>query len=279
MDIDLLSRIPLFAQLSRDDLSALSNFLSHRAAPAHQTICWIGESGDDFTIVQSGKVEVVQPDESGKEISLGAIGPGGFFGELSLLDGGPRTATVRTTKDSVLLTLGRNDFLNFLERHPLASVHILCELGKRQRDMMQMLRSVKNVNEMMAERTTVGRRFADVFAATMGSWPFIIGQTIVYTLWIVANIVLVEWAKWDPYPFNLMSLVLAAVAGYAAPIIMMSQARQSAQDHIRADLEYQVNVKAHLEVMQLHRKIDRLTELLEGEAGAEKQPSPSPREA
>ena len=272
MNIELLKSIPLFAHLSQLDLAALLNLLVQKEIPAHQTVCWIGENGTELSIIQSGKVEVVQPDEQGKEMILNTIGTGGFFGELSLLDGGPRTATVRTTVDCVVLNLGRKDFLQFLIKHPVAAIHVLSELGKRQREMLHMMRSVKNVNQVMDDRQTLADRFADGFATRMGSWKFIIGQSIVYLLWIVANVFLVGKPEdWDPYPFNLLSLVLAAVAGYAAPIIMMSQHRQSEKDRIKAELEYQVNVKAHLEVMELHRKMDRLASLLEKDKQTEGQ--------
>jgi uncharacterized membrane protein len=263
VDIDLLLKIPLFARLSRDDLAALAALLNRKEVPAHQTVFWIGDSGTEFGIVQSGQVEVVRPDAEGKELTLSAIEPGGFFGELSLLDGGPRTATVRTTTDSVVLTLGRHDFLHFLEKHPAAAIHLLTELGRRQREMLEMLGSVANANRLMEKRSTSGQRFASTFAACMGSWTFIIGQTVIYALWIVFNVTRPPSEEWDPYPFGLLSLVLTAVAGYAAPIIMMSQARQSEKDRIKAELEYQVNVKAHYEVMQLHRKIDHLCGLIE----------------
>ncbi len=267
MDIELLKTIPLFAHLSPTDIAALQELLVRKEVPAHQTVCWIGERGTEMSILQSGKVDVVQPDEQGKEMILNTIGPGGFFGELSLLDGGPRTATVRTAAHCVLLSLGREAFLHFLVKHPSAAIHMLSELGKRHRDMLQMLRSVKNVNEVMEVRQTFAQRFADAFAAQMGSWKFIIGQSIIYLCWIILNVALVGRPEdWDPYPFNLLSLVLTAVAGYAAPIIMMSQARQAEKDRIKAELEYQVNVKAHLEVMALHQKIDALTALVRQDA-------------
>jgi uncharacterized membrane protein len=263
MDIELLKNIPLFSQLSREDIATLRELLVRKEVPAHQTVCWIGENGTEMSILQSGKVDVVQPDERGKEIVLSQIGPGGFFGELSLLDGGPRTATVRTAAPCVLLNLDRRAFQHFLEKHPGAAVHVLTELAARMRNMMQMLRSVKNINEEIAVRQTFAQRFADSIAKGMGSWKFIIGQTCIYVCWIIVNVILRGRPEdWDPYPFNLLSLVLTAVAGYAAPIIMMSQSRQAEKDRIKAELEYQVNVKAHVEVMALHQKIDALTEML-----------------
>jgi uncharacterized membrane protein len=263
VDVDLLTHIPLFAELGRDDLTALAALLTRHEFAAHQTLFWIGDRAEYIGVVQSGAVDVVAPDVDGKEVKLNTIGPGGFFGELSLLVGGPRTATIRTAAASIVLTLRRQDFLAFLEKHPAAAIHMLMELGQRQRDMLQRMRSVKNVNEVADSRLTFGQRFAIAFANRMGSWTFFIAQSIVYTLWIIFNVTVAAVWQFDPYPFGLLSLVLTAVAGYAAPIIMMSQARQSEKDRVRAELDYQINVKAHQEVMQLHQKVDRLATLLE----------------
>ena len=264
MDIDLLTQIPLFAKLTREELGGLADLLNRKDVPAHQTVFWIGDDGSDFYIVQVGRVQIVEPDEQGKEIILATSGAGSFFGEISLLDGGPRTATVRTLADCIFLTLNRRDFLGFLERHPIAAIHVLTVLGQRQRETLQMVRGMKNVNQVIEERQTLGQCFADWFAVWMGSWTFIIVQTILFVIWMIVNVILVESnGQWDPYPFVLLNLVLAFVSGYAAPIIMMSQNRQSDKDRIKAELDYQVNVKAHHEVMQLHRKLDQLASTVE----------------
>ncbi|OAI55167.1 hypothetical protein AYO44_00180 [Planctomycetaceae bacterium SCGC AG-212-F19] len=264
MDIDLLTHIPLFAKLTREELAGLASLLNRKDVPTNQVIFWIGDQGSDFYIVQVGRVQIVEPDEQGKEIILATSGAGSFFGELSLLDGGPRTATVRTMAECIFLTLNRHDFLTFLERHPVAAIHVLTVLGQRQRETLLMVRGMKNVNQVIEERQTLGQHFADWFAVWMGSWTFIIVQTILFVIWMIVNVILVESnGQWDPYPFILLNLVLAFLSCYAAPIIMMSQNRQSDKDRIKAELDYQVNVKAHHEVMQLHRKLDLLASMVE----------------
>src|SRR5580698_1906063 len=106
---------------------------------------------------------------------------------------------------------------------------------------------------------TVGQKVADQVAATMGSWPFIIVQTGILFVWIVLNLTaFVE--KWDPYPFILLNLALSFQAAYAAPFIMMSQNRQQDIDRKEAENDYQVNIKAELEIELLHQKIDELRE-------------------
>jgi uncharacterized membrane protein len=106
---------------------------------------------------------------------------------------------------------------------------------------------------------TVGQRVADTVAATMGSWTFIIIQSIVLLFWIVLNITAYV-QQWDPYPFILLNLALSFQAAYAAPVIMMSQNRQQDIDRESAEHDYQINIKAELEIELLHQKIDQLRE-------------------
>ena len=106
---------------------------------------------------------------------------------------------------------------------------------------------------------TVGQRVADRVAVTMGSWSFIIIQSVVLAIWIALNIT-AYIARWDPYPFILLNLVLSFQAAYAAPVIMMSQNRQQDIDRREAASDYRINVKAELEIELLHDKIDALRE-------------------
>jgi uncharacterized membrane protein len=105
----------------------------------------------------------------------------------------------------------------------------------------------------------LGAKISDTVAATVGSWPFIVIQSTLLLLWILANIL--GWIKsWDPYPFILLNLVLSFQAAYTAPIIMMSQNRQSLLDRAKAEKDYDVNLKAELEIELLHQKMDMMRE-------------------
>jgi uncharacterized membrane protein len=110
-----------------------------------------------------------------------------------------------------------------------------------------------------ARQLTAGQKIADWVAATMGSWNFIIIQSILLMVWIVLNVTaFVE--KWDPYPFILLNLALSFQAAYAAPFIMMAQNRQQDIDRKEAENDHQVNIKAELEIELLHQKLDELRE-------------------
>lgn len=107
------------------------------------------------------------------------------------------------------------------------------------------------------EPLSVGQRVADSVASVMGSWKFIIVQTVLLLVWISINLV-GEAKSWDPYPFILLNLALSFQAAYAAPIIMMSQNRQQDIDRRAAENDYKINIKAELEIELLHEKIDEL---------------------
>jgi uncharacterized membrane protein len=119
-------------------------------------------------------------------------------------------------------------------------------------------RAPKGVQAPEAQLTP-GQRIADTVAATMGSWKFIIIQSIILVVWIVLNITAYV-QQWDPYPFILLNLALSFQAAYAAPFIMMSQNRQQDIDRKSAENDYKINIKAELEIELLHQKIDQLRE-------------------
>jgi uncharacterized membrane protein len=124
---------------------------------------------------------------------------------------------------------------------------------------------IVNVNQAVAESMTLGARTADAFANAVGSWTFILTQSVVLVFWIALNVI--AWIRhWDPYPFILLNLALSFQAAYAAPIIMMSQNRQAAKDRLMAEQDYMVNTKAEEElkaVMQhLEAQDDMMLDLL-----------------
>lgn len=125
--------------------------------------------------------------------------------------------------------------------------------------LLQRLRERKPAQNPPKERLSVGERLSDAVAATMGSWRFIIIQSVLLTFWVILNVVAIV-KHWDPYPFILLNLMLSFQAAYAAPIIMMSQNRQAAIDRLEAKHDYEVNQKAELEIELLHDKMDLLRE-------------------
>jgi uncharacterized membrane protein len=121
----------------------------------------------------------------------------------------------------------------------------------------------RNVLKEQQERLTRGQRLADSVASFGGSWPFILLFIAVLAAWIILNsFILAGWDRtFDPYPYILLNLVLSMLAALQAPVIMMSQNRHSEKDRIDAAHDYEVNLKAELEIMSLHHKLDALREV------------------
>jgi len=122
---------------------------------------------------------------------------------------------------------------------------------------LRQKRAAKNINKEYQEHLSKGDRIADALADYIGSWRFIILQSIILIIWMILN--LVAWMHhWDPYPFILLNLTLSFQAAYSAPIIMMSQNRQETKDRLRAINDYEVNLKAEVEIQKLHEKMDMI---------------------
>lgn len=134
------------------------------------------------------------------------------------------------------------------------------ELDNLDRQVIASLDSghfvTRNPIEELERTSTFGERTADKVAEFGGSWTFIISFAVVLVAWIVLNVIGLRAQAFDPYPFILLNLVLSCLAAMQAPVIMMSQRRQETKDRLRAENDYRVNLKAELEIRQLHEKID-----------------------
>ena len=141
-----------------------------------------------------------------------------------------------------------------------ATAKIAHRLHEEELKLLGQLRTARQKRARVREDgLSLGARVSDSVAAMVGSWPFIIIQSLILIAWMAFNVT--AWVRqWDPYPFILLNLVLSFQAAYAAPIIMMSQNRQAAIDRIEAKHDYDINIKAELEIELLHQKIDLLRE-------------------
>jgi len=204
-------------------------------------------------------LQVSYPDETGKEQTLAVLEDGAFFGDLSLLDGGVRTASIRSIDPTTCFTLSRADFITFLERHPHGSVDVLSVLGARQRDILDKLRGVTNANLLIEQKSTTWQKVADFIAAISANKWFVAFHVIWFGAWVLFNLVKGEHGP-DPYPFGLLTMIVSLEAIFLSIFVLVSQNRSGEKDRIRADADYQVNLKAQHEIMQLHGKIDKLAE-------------------
>ena len=254
-----LREVPLFSEMDEQEVAGIRLIMEEMKFKPGQVIIREGERGNLFYVITEGYAEVIIRDAGGADIVLHKAGPGDFFGELSMLTNAPRSARVRAVDELTALALERAEFFDFLRTHSHAAIDVMVELGGRLHENDRIFRSMvsRNVNEIEEERLTLGQRVADGVADTIGSWPFIIIQSIILTVWIILNVT--AWVHhWDIYPFILLNLMLSFQAAYAGPVIMMSQNRQSSKDRLAAEIDHQVNTKAELEINNLVRRMDEL---------------------
>lgn len=261
-EADLLKEVPLFQFLDESERVALAAQLDLVRYAAGENVLRIGEPGDALYLVRSGEAEVFVKNDTGERIVLEVVRCGDFFGELSLLDGGPRSASVVATQDTEALRLDRADLDSFLRSHPQAAMDLLAAMGRRLRVTADRLRHTasRNVNEETADHRTVVQKAADWIAEFSGSIPFLMIHVFFFALWLILNWVPIPGVpQFDPYPFGFLTLAVSLEAIFLSVFVLLSQNRQTAKDRVRSDIEYEVNLKAELEVAHLHEKMDRLT--------------------
>ena len=261
-DVTMLAEVPLFQLLDDQERGTLAEILDTQNFDKGETIFAFGDAGDSLYVVRRGTVQVYVENTEGEKIILGENLPGELFGEISLLDGGSRTATAVATDESECFVLSREHLLELITKHPHAAMDMLTVMGRRLRATDELLRThvTRNLNTEEEELLTFGQRIADKVATFGGSWTFIFLFASVLIAWVIINSALILQHPFDPYPYILLNLFLSMLAAIQAPVIMMSQNRQAAKDRLKGDLDYEVNMKAELEVAQLHNKVDKVYE-------------------
>src|SRR6266403_4185473 len=274
MTIDTLRQVPLFESLDDDAAKQLCELLETLDCEAQKVMFRAGDVGDAMYIIERGKVRICVQATDGHEVTLTELGRGDFFGEMALLeDGQRRSANAVVAEDARLAVLSREHFLSFIMGgNPNVALEMLTALANRLRHTDELLRhsTTRNVNEEEAAQLTMADRAADKIAEFGGSWKFIIFEIGLFLLWMLLNTWLLFDRGFDPYPYVFLNLVLGIICGLQAPIIMMSQNRQSHKDRLRSDLDYEVNLKNELALQEILQRL-KILERESLRAGAEKR--------
>jgi uncharacterized membrane protein len=260
MTLEALRSVPLFASLDDAAASELRDLLTVKRAPAATALFRHGDRGDSMYLIESGRVRIHLEDSAGQEVTLIELAGGDFFGEMAILDGNARSADATVIEDASLAILARDDFLSFVRRNPDVALKMLSAITNRLRNTDDLLRQrvSRNANEVMAARMTPADRMADKIAEFGGSWKFIGFLFLLIFVWVILNAWLLATKRFDVYPYNLLDLVIGIIAGLQAPIILMSQNRQSEQDRLRGDIDFQINLKNELSLAEVLRRLDVL---------------------
>ncbi len=254
-----LRKVPLFAALDDAAADALTKLLRPSSLPAGTKLFRVGDPGDSMFIIDRGRVRISVCDADGHEVILAELRRGDFFGEMAVIDGQGRSADATVMEDARLELLSRENFLSFVSSDVRIPLEMLSAIARRLRRTDQLLlhRVSRNLNSEEKARMTLADRAADLIAEFGGSWKFIIANIIFFIFWVILNTMLIRRDPFDPYPFVLLNLVLGMITGLQAPIIMMSQNRQAEKDRLRADLDYQVNLKNEMVLGEILRRVEQ----------------------
>src|SRR5436190_4523408 len=263
MTIDTLRHVPLFESLDDEAARKLCQLLESIDCKEKTCLFRAGDDGNAMYLIERGKVRISVQATDGHEMTLTELGRGDFFGEMALLDGQKRSADAIVSEDARLAVLSREHFLSFLRSSPDIALEMLTALANRLRRTDELLRrsATRNVNVEEAAQLTLADRAADLIAEFGGSWKFILAAAVALNLWILLNVfgaILFGRKGFDPYPFLFLSLALNMLQIFQAPIILMSQNRQSHKDRLRAEIDYQVNLKNELALDEIIERLKAL---------------------
>jgi CRP/FNR family cyclic AMP-dependent transcriptional regulator len=272
-DPGMLEDVELFEHVNDIDRAQLAEFIDARSLVRGDILFHAGEPGDSLYIVRSGDVELFIKDTAGQKIHLATVGAGAVFGELALLDNGPRTATALAESDCELLQLERDHLLLLFQKSPAAALRLLGAMSHMTRKADELLRTrvSRNANIEAEEHLSVLQRVSDWISWFSGSMQFLLLNLVWFVGWIVLNTFQLGVPVFDAYPFGLLTMIVSLESIFLACFVLISQNRQTEKDRVRSDIEYEVNVKAELEIAHLHEKTDHIySEMLRHFARLEK---------
>jgi CRP/FNR family cyclic AMP-dependent transcriptional regulator len=262
MNVETLRHVPLFESLDNEAAHELCELLESLDCKSGAVLFRAGDSGDAMYLIEEGKVRICVRAKDGYEVTLTELERGDFFGEMALLEGKPRSADALVAEDARLAVLSREHFLSFVRSNPNVGLEMLTALANRLRHTDELLRhtATRNVNVEEAAQLTLADRASDLIAEFGGSWKFIIAAVFFVNVWVWINM----WLAWigkinfDPYPFLLLSTAINVLSVLQAPIILMSQNRQAHKDRLRAEIDYQVNLKNELALNEILERLKTL---------------------
>ncbi len=280
---EMLAGVPFFSLLDEKERTTLAERIDVVKFAAGEIIFNRGAPGDAMYVVKSGRAEIFFKNDTGEKIVLEIAHPGDFFGEISLIDAGPRTASAMATEPVEALVVDRGDLDELFRLYPAAVFDFLTAAGRRMRETAELLRhtATRNINEEEEDKRTPVMKAADWISAFSGSISFLLIHCVLFFLWVILNagplVGAMPFTGFDPFPFGLLTMVVSLEAIILSVFVLLSQNRQAARDKFRNDIEYDINLKAELEIAHMHEKVDHLEEQVLAKLDAiQKQIAPRP---
>lgn len=263
IDASIVGEIEHLRDLKPAERQALAERIDLYKFKPGEMIFSYGDPGHALYIVRSGELEIYVKNDQGEKIVLEISKPGDIFGEISLLDDGPRTAWVSAIGDVEVLRLDREHFEDYVRMYTPAALHLLSVTARRLRKSDEMIRRTvtRNANDVSEERRTFAAKIADNIANWSGSIGSVLFHACMFSMYALINLGDFRYIRpFDPFPFGLLSDLLGLEAIFLTLFVLASQNRQKARDQIRSDIEFETSVNTELKIANLHEKMDRLME-------------------
>jgi len=267
---EVLAEVPLFADLDDKERATLAERVDIVAIEEGETLFDYADPGDWMGIVLHGQVEMSVKTKTGESVFLELAEPGDFFGEISLLDGGSRTAKAACARSGDMIVVDRGDLDELLRIKPAAALNLLTATGRRLRANAEVLRNTaaKNSYEVAEEKLNLIQKAADWVANFSGSLTFLVLHIFLFAIYILLNVGLFSFGNFDAFPFGLLTMVVSLEAIILSTLLLYSSNRQAARDRVRSDIEYEVNLKAELQIQHRHEKGDQIHAQIRGRLDA-----------
>ncbi len=263
IDASILNEVEHLRELKPNERTALAEKIDLLRYSPGENVFQFGDPGNAMYIVRSGEVEIFVKNDQGEKIVLETSRPGDIFGEISLLDGGSRTAWVVALSEAEVLRLDREHFEDYVRQYPPAALNLLSVAARRLRKSDEMIRRTvtRNANDVAEEQGTVLTRVADAVPSFTGSIGSLAFHALFLGGWIAMNLSVIGHLKaFDPYPFEFLSVIVSLEAIFLTLFVLTSQNRQRARDRIRSDIEFESSLNTETKIAFLHEKIDKLAE-------------------
>lgn len=270
--VNLLATIPLLQTLDVDALAVIAPQTEFRSYRAGEMLFSRGDPGGALMIVLSGKIDIFIYNEHDQTIKLSVVEAGGFFGEVTLFDGSPRTTNARATETTQLLILRREIISQFFLEHPQAAMHMINVLAQRLKQTTTLVAErPRDAVQMLESELSIWQKLASRAANLMGSWKYLTILLAFTSVWMFLNTTGVLGVWDEPPEFFTLVTILTLVSAVATPLILINQRRQDRLDRIQAELNHQVNLKAELAILDVRGKLEWLQEATLENAGKMEQ--------
>ena len=261
VDPNIFNDVPIFALLDSEERLVLAQQVGVKNFEKGETIYKVGDPGEHAYLIQQGKVDVMMIDIANEELKVDMVEVGGMLGMSSLLSNSNHLTTAVAIEATCAIEIDRNDISTLLQKKPMAGLDMMTMIEKQLRATHELMRTrvIRNPNDEIKTQPTFGEKLSDFLTMLAGDIRFVYFNFLWFLVWIILNTgILPRVVAFDPFPFGLLTMIVSLEAIFLSLFVLISQNRQAAREKVRNDIEYDVNIKAELEIGEILQRLTRI---------------------